>query len=219
MNVTILPEIKSLCPALTLAIIECKIKNTGYDQSLWDKIDQEIERYQSQTTIPDIKKNPIIAATRDAYKKCGKDPNRYRPSSEALCRRIVNSKGLYQISTGVDVINLLSFKTGYSIGAFDADFIEGDLSYGIGRAGEPYTGIGRGPLNIEGLPILRDEKGGIGTPTSDEERTRLRLETKSLLININGYLGKEHLKTVAKECVTLINEHLNAECLSLRFIE
>lgn len=219
MNVTIEQEIKSLCPDLCLGIITCKIENTTYDQALWDKIEHEIKSYRSKTSIPDIKENPIIAATRLAYKKCGKDPNRYRPSSEALCRRIVNGKGLYQISTGVDLINLLSFKTGYSIGAFDADFIEGDLSYGIGRANEAYTGIGRGELNIEGLPILRDELGGIGTPTSDEERTRLRLDTNSLLININGYLGKEHLTEVANECILLINTHLRASSSSLNIIK
>ena len=38
---------------------------------------------------------------------------------------------------------------------------------GIGKSGEPYEGIGRGELNIEGMPVYRDAMGGIGTPTSD----------------------------------------------------
>lgn len=219
MHIIIQDNIKNLCPELCLGIIECKIENTSYNQSLWDKIDYEIEDYSSKTEIPSIKQNPIISATREVYKKCGKDPNRYRPSSEALCRRIVNGKGLYQITTGVDLINLVSFKTGYSIGAFDADLIEGDLSYGIGQKGEDYNAIGRGILNIEGLPILRDEKGGIGTPTSDEERTKLSIDTTSLLVNINGYLGEDHLAKVADECIILLQEHLNAESVSLRYIK
>ena len=60
---------------------------------------------------------------------------------------------------------------------------------GIGREGEPYEGIGRGPLNIAGLPVYRDALGGIGTPTSDHERTKLSLETKRLLTIVNGYDG------------------------------
>ena len=41
-----------------------------------------------------------------------------------------------------------------SIGGFDADEIQGtDLELGIGRAEELFEGIGRGMLNIEGLPL------------------------------------------------------------------
>ena len=104
------------------------------------------------------------------------------------------------MSTLVDLINLASIAYGYSIGGFDADKIvlpplsstgeenEG-LVLGIGREGEPYEGIGRGPLNIAGLPVYRDALGGIGTPTSDHERTKLSLETKRLLTIVNGYDG------------------------------
>lgn len=219
MTINIEPEIKSICPTLTLAIIRCKIQNTAYNATLWSDIDNASQTLRAQTSIPDIKKKPIIAATRQAYKKCGKDPNRYRPSSEALCRRIISGKDLYQISTGVDVINLLSFTSGYSIGAFDAEQITGNLSYGIGKANEAYTGIGRGSLNIEGLPILRDEKGGIGTPTSDEERTKLSLDTTQLLVNINGYLGKEHLSTITSKTIKLLKTYLCAQDINLIYIE
>lgn len=219
MNVTINNNIKSKCPDLHLGIIECSITNTEYDEELWETINDELKSLQQHYSIPDINKIPIIKATREAYKKCGKDPNRYRPSSESLCRRIVSGKGLYQISTGVDVINLISFKTGYSIGAFDAKKIKGDLCYGIGQKDEEYHGIGRGLLNIEGLPILRDEKGGIGTPTSDEERTKLSLDTISLLVNINGYLGKEDLMVVVEETVSLLKKYLDAKNIAVSYIE
>ena len=218
MKVRIEEHIKSLCPKLTLGIIECNIRNTELDQKLWDTIDKEIECFSQHYNIPDINKRPIIKTTREAYKKCGKEPNRYRPSSEALSRRIVSGKGLYKVSTGVDLINLISFKTGYSIGAFDAKHIEGELSYSIGQKDELYTGIGRGLLNIEGLPVLRDSKGGIGTPTSDEERTKLSLGTTSLLVNINGYLGKEDLIPVVEETVILLKAFLLAENISIQYI-
>lgn len=218
MNITISDNIKSLCPKLTLGIIECQIRNTAYDLKLWNSINNEIAAFRTQYTIPDINKIPIIQATREAYKKCGKDPNRYRPSSEALSRRIISGKGLYQITTGVDLINLISFKTGYSIGAFDANLIKGDLCYSIGQKDEKYNAIARGELNIEGLPILRDSIGGIGTPTSDEERTKLSLETTSLLVNINGYLEKEALRPIVEETVILLQEHLRAENITTRLI-
>ena len=83
-----------------------------------------------------------------------KDPNRYRPSSEALRRRILRELPLYKVDTLVDLINLVSIRSGYSIGGFDADKIAGgSLVLGVGREGEIYHGIGRGELNIAGLPF------------------------------------------------------------------
>ena len=102
-------------------------------------------------------------------------------------------KSLYQIDTLVDLINLASIAYGYSIGGFDADKFDGEmLTLGIGRSGEPYEGIGRGMINIEGLPVYRDATGGVGTPTSDNERTKLTLQTKHLVVLINGYDGNEN---------------------------
>jgi DNA/RNA-binding domain of Phe-tRNA-synthetase-like protein len=103
---------------------------------------------------------------------------------------VVQGKELYQIDTLVDMINLASMKFGYSIGGFDADKFVGDtLTLGIGRKDEPYEGIGRGILNIEGMPVYRDQKGGVGTPTSDNERTKIDITTTHVLVLINGYDG------------------------------
>jgi len=143
-------------------------------------------------TTESLKKLSGIAATRRVYKACGKDPSRYRPASEALIRRMLQGKELYQIDTLVDLINLASIKFGYSIGGFDANKFVGDtLTLGIGKTGEPYEGIGRGMLNIEGLPVYRDAVGGVGTPTSDNERTKITLSTTRLCVLINGYDGNE----------------------------
>ena len=133
-----------------------------------------------------------------------------------MCRRILRGIPLYQIDTLVDLINLVSIRYGYSIGGFDADKFEGDtLTLGIGKAGEPYEGIGRGTLNIEGMPVYRDAIGGVGTPTSDNERTKLGLETTRLLTIINGYSGKEGLREAADYMVELIKEFASAENVEL----
>lgn len=131
-----------------------------------------------------------IAATRKVYRACGKDPSRYRPASEALIRRMLQGKTLYQKDTLVDLINLASIAYGYSIGGFDADKFVGDtLTLGVGKEGEPYEGIGRGTINIAGLPVYRDGIGGVGTPTSDNERTKIEISTTHLVVLINGYDG------------------------------
>ena len=115
---------------------------------------------------------------------------------------------LYQIDTLVDLINLVSLRTGYSIGGFDADKIQGThLELGIGRADEPFEGIGRGVLNIEGLPVYRDLIGGIGTPTSDNERTKMDIETRHILAIINGYSGSDGLEEAAEMTQDLLRKY------------
>lgn len=187
-------EVRSLCPEFSGAAIVATVQNTPHNTELWEEINRCIEKYRLAYQLEDVKKIPAIEATRNAYKRLGKDPNRYRPSAEALGRRILRDLPLYRIDTLVDLINLVSIHTGYSIGGFDADKIEGSvLTLGVGLADEPYEAIGRGIMNIEGLPVYRDSSGGIGTPTSDHERTKLDMGTTHFLAIINGYDGKEKL--------------------------
>jgi len=183
-------EIAQVCPQFVGAAVEAQVQNSAYSDALWEEIGQMGEQLRRQLTTETLKSLPPIAATRAVYKRCGKDPSRYRPASEQLIRRMLQGKTLYQIDTLVDLVNLASIAFGYSLGGFDADKFVGDtLTLGIGREGEPYEGIGRGPLNIAGLPVYRDALGGVGTPTSDHERTKLSLDTTHILVLINGYDG------------------------------
>ena len=177
MRVLVSKEIEQVCPGFVGACVEADVVNTPYSEGLWTEIRALGDEYKATLTTESLKEMSGIAATRRVYKACGKDPSRYRPASEALIRRMLQGKELYQIDTLVDLINLASIRFGYSIGGFDASKFVGDtLTLGIGRAGEPYEGIGRGMLN---------------TPTSDNERTKITLETRRLLVLINGYDGNE----------------------------
>ena len=192
MHIIVSQEIESVCPAFVGAAVEAQVVNTPYSEELWDDIHALEDRFRQELTTESLKDLPSIAATRRVYKACGKDPSRYRPASEQLIRRMLQGKELYQIDTLVDLINLASIAYGYSIGGFDADKFVGDtLTLGVGREGEPYEGIGRGMLNIAGLPVYRDAEGGVGTPTSDHERTKMTMATTHLVVLINGYDGNE----------------------------
>ena len=192
MEVIVGKEIEQVCPHFVGACVEAKVENSSFSSELWEEIHAKAEQFRNKLTTETLKDISGIAATRRVYRACGKDPSRYRPASEALIRRILQGKKLYQIDTLVDLINLASIVYGYSIGGFDADKMVGEqLTLGIGKADEPYEGIGRGLINIEGLPVYRDEIGGVGTPTSDHERTKITAQTNHLLVLINGYDGNE----------------------------
>ena len=81
---------------------------------------------------------------------------------------------------------------------------------GIGRANERFEAIGRGLLNIEGLPVYRDQTGGIGTPTSDEERTKIDLGTKNLLMIIHDFGNSSDLHPTADFAEEKLRKYANA---------
>lgn len=213
MFIKVSDEILNVCERFVGAAVEARCQNSLFCQPLWEEIDAMCKKYREELTTETLKHVSGIEATRRVYKKCGKDPSRYRPSAEALIRRVLQGKPLYQKNTFVDLINLASIAYGYSIGGFDADKFVGDtLTLGVGKAGEPYEGIGRGVLNIEGLPVYRDELGGVGTPTSDNERTKIDLDTTHLLILVNGYDGNQtNVKANAEYIADLLKKHCNCQ--------
>ena len=209
-NIEIEEGFRRACPGFRGVAISADIVNSEPDDALWCEIDSRVAAYREAYTVDSVKDIDAIRATRDAYRALGKDPSRYRPSAEALCRRVLRGMQLYRVSTVVDLVNLVSMETGYSIGGFDADKIVADrLVLGVGRDGEPYEGIGRGPLNIASLPVYRDGAGGIGTPTSDNERTKIDLATSHLLLIVNSY-GATSPDDAAEELEALLLKYASA---------
>ena len=198
LNVNISPEVAAAAPDLQVVVVEAVVATPPTPDALWNEIQLAAGEIRAAMPMDQVNKRPAIAATRAAYKALGKEPNRYRPSAEALCRRCVKGMELYRTLAIIDLINLVSIKTGPSIGGFDRDAIVGDdLTLGVGREGEPYEAIGRGQLNIACLPVFRDAVGGVGTPTSDNDRTKLSEDTRRLLMTINCYALHEVDETVA----------------------
>lgn len=179
---------KKLWEHSVLGCIRCKVKVEESSKELLQEIDDFSKKLQDTIQkVPDIPKREQIAVTRRAYRAFGKEPSRYRSSAEAMCRRIVQGKGLYHINNVVDCGNLFSIKTGYSLGIYDAEKVGEKLIWRVAPEGTCYKGIGKDEINVEFLPVLEDEKGPFGNPTSDSVRTRVTEETREILAVVFGF--------------------------------
>ncbi len=207
MKISVSETIKKVCPQLKLALLYVEVKNSFSSDGFWFEMEREIEHIKMNYSLDQINKRPAIVSTRQIYKALGKDPNRYRPSAEALCRRIVRDIPVYRVSALVDLVNLVSIRSGFSIGGFDLDKIQGDVELGVGTANDKFEAIGRGWLNVEGLPLYKDRVGGIGTPTSDNERTKISDDTTHLLMIINDYGGGDELQYAVDHSVELLRKY------------
>lgn len=206
-------DLKSRLPEMVLGCIECDVQIGLSGEELLNRMKETENRIKEHLPLNKISQKSAIQASRKAYKACGKDPARYRLSAEALTRRVVRGLGLYHINNIVDLVNQISLETGISIGGYDAEKIEGDIQMGIGENNEPYQAIGRGELNIEFLPVFRDEESAFGSPTSDSERTSVTNATNRFLMIIIGFSGREETEKAMELAAELLTRYGKAENL------
>lgn len=218
-EVIVSTELNSKDFTTELSCIECDVRLEEKNEALWTEIQNKVKELKAGLKVEDISKIPAISASRKAYKACGKDPARYRLSAEALLRRVLKREEIYQINNVVDLLNLVSISTGFSIGGYDAEKIEGKAVFGIGEKNEPYSGIGRGELNIESMPVFRDEKGAFGTPTSDSQRTSVSSETTRFLMIIIDYAASAQLKEATELAISLLEKYAAADNIEQKNIK
>jgi DNA/RNA-binding domain of Phe-tRNA-synthetase-like protein len=185
---------RPICSNLQLGIFSANVVVEKSSEALQAYIEAIGKSIAVRMRIEEVSERKQIAATRDVYRSLGKKPGRYRPSAEALNRRILNGKGWYNINNVVDLLNAISLETGWSIGGYNAAKIEGAIRLGVGQENEPYDAVGRGALNIAKLPLLRDDQGAFGSPTSDSTRTMIDGGTQQFLMIIFDFAGTSSLE-------------------------
>jgi len=115
------------------------------------------------------------------WKALGADANRYRPSAEALFRRIKKQNYLKPVHSGVDMNNFLSLQYEIPLGLYDSDKIDGDVSITIGTSADQYEGINNRVNTLENILVTKDQQGAFGSPFVDSKRTAVTEETVNAL--------------------------------------
>src|SRR5260370_13134638 len=118
MQITIDAKLKAKCPRTALACVTARVEAGASPAALIQEMKAREAEIQKLPFPRGVLESPQIVATRAAYKALGKDPARYRGSAEALLRRVVAGKGLPQINSVVDVINLVSVESRLPIGLY-----------------------------------------------------------------------------------------------------
>lgn len=203
---------KKLWPATRVGCLQYRVKVEKKNEELWEYLKKDIFR-KTKDEIFDYGVNeiPNIKESRAAYRAFGKDPSRYRVSSEALIRRIGQGKGLYEVNTVVDVNNLISIESGFSAGSYDVEKLGDRLVFRIGKKGETYQGIGKDEVNIEALPVLSDEEGAIGSSTSDSRRAMITEDAREVLTLIYSFSDNQDLEKAMESGKKYLEAYAKAE--------
>jgi DNA/RNA-binding domain of Phe-tRNA-synthetase-like protein len=217
-DIKISEKLKEKCPQVTIGCIEATVTVESGNEELWNIIDEKCKSIEERYEPEDILKIKNIVSSRKAYKALGKDPSRYRLSSESLVKRIVKGNGLYKVNNVVDINNLISLNSCYSVGTYDLENINCNIEFTVGNQGDYYEGIGRGPINLESLPVFKDKDGYFGSTTSDSTRAMITESTKHIIMNIISFNGDEELKEHMDYAINLLEKYAGGRILNVKIV-
>lgn len=175
-------EMRIEIPGMKLGVVEADgVRVEPCAGECLREVEEVCARLRSELTLDSLARLEAVRAVREMFRGWGVDPLRYRPSSEALLRRVVQGKGLYRISNVVDLNILGSCETAWSYGSYDRGQLRPPVVLRLGRTGETYEAIGKQMWSVEGRPVLTDAAGPFGSPISDSTRTMVTAATSDVL--------------------------------------
>lgn len=211
-SVAIAPEAADRLSAGVIVLADVRVDDSPSAAEAAEALGREAAARWADTPPGSI---PGLAEARTLYHSFGMEPTRYRPSSEALLRRLLQGKGLYRLGSLVDTCNLASLTFLLPIGMYDLDLVHGDVVLRTGTAGEGYEGIRKGPISLEGRLGLFDAEGPFGSPTSDSARTCTGPGTRSVLAVVmatSAYPVGAMARNLER-CAALFGEHCGARAV------
>ena len=219
MNVTIDQNLYTVYPEIRLGLLHFHAEVKGPEERFWS--------YMDEVVLPEVRtaiegkawsEIPGIRGSRAAYKAFGRNPGRYRVSSESLIRRVRRGDELYHINSVVDVNNLISVKSGLSVGSYDLGKVRGAITLRKAEQGEGYTGIGKDFLDMENMLVLADDEGIFGSTMSDSTRTMVTEDAKEILVVLYCFeddIDLDALMTEAREAFEQYASATDIECATI----
>ena len=210
--VSIDPALYAVYPEIRLGCLRFTAEVKAPDERFWAEMEE--------TYLPQVRaaiegrswsEIPGIRGSRLMYKAFGRNPGRYRVSSEALIRRVRRSDPLYRINSVVDVNNLISVQSGLSVGSYDLEKVQGSIIMRRGAAGETYSGIGKDAIDLEDLLVLTDEVGAFGSSMSDSTRSMVTLESRDILVVLHCFENDLDLPALLEETESAFERYANAQ--------
>ena len=211
MTVTVPVTVPEIADKVRLGLIYASPVSIGSTQP---PLQNEIETLCAELASAHAGKPPSeipgLNYARDLYRTFGIDPTKTRPSSESLLRRVIKKKPFPKIFNAVDLCNYFALRFLLSLGLYDADKIGGDVVFRPGKEGETFAGIRKNDVNVSGRPVLVDDEGPFGNPTSDSLRTSVTDSTRALWMVIFAPIGfpKAQLEAHVQTSCEYMAKHL-----------
>jgi DNA/RNA-binding domain of Phe-tRNA-synthetase-like protein len=170
-------------------VVASGIDNTRNTDAAGEALLAAVSTIVASTSGVDLATQPAVAPWRDAYRRFGAKPSRYRSSIESLLRA-TRTTGIRSINPLVDCYNAVSLRHLLPCGGEDLDAIRGDLRLTVAAGGESFVPLG----STEELPpppgevVYADDAGVVCRAWNwrEAQRTRLTPETTRAVLVIEA---------------------------------
>lgn len=199
--ITLSEQIRSVLPKFSLGAIVYRgitvAPSTGPFRGRFQLFQEHLRLEHTTDTLGQI---PAIQAMREAFRKAGASPSRYRPSAEALLRRVLKGENLSTVNSAVDANNFFSLKYRLPFGIYDLSAIKEDIICDIGGENDVYQGLNGREIRMDGKILLKDGQGAFGSPYVDSTRTGVTEQTRDCLQVIFAHeMEDDELQTIAEQ--------------------
>ena len=210
-DISIDPALFSVYPEIRLGCLRFTAQVLPPQEAFWQMLEGSVlPAVREAIDGREWAEIPGVRGSRAAYKAFGRNPGRYRVSSEALLRRVRRGDAHYRVNSVVDVNNLLSVKSGLSFGSYDISRLCGPVTLRRAGPGEGYEGIGKDFLDLENMLVLSDDAGIFGSSMSDSTRAMVTEQTHDVLVVAYCFEESLNLPALLREAETAFTDHAGA---------
>ncbi|PSL45220.1 phosphoenolpyruvate synthase [Salsuginibacillus halophilus] len=182
MNVSIAPPITAQVPDFKIAVLSYEDITIGPSpQMLRGRLDFFQENIKADLLDHEITAYEGVREWREVFQTLGISPSKYRPSHEALFRRVAKHEAIPNLHSAVDINNFFSLQYEFPSGIYDTDQLQGAITLRFGREDETFTGINGRSNRAAGKIVTADDLGPFGSPIVDSERTKTTENTTRAL--------------------------------------
>ena len=212
-------QLYDVYPEIRLGVMQFQTDVRKSDEGFWSYMNTEIlPKVREAIEGKEWGKISGVRGSRAAYKAFGRNPGRYRVSSEALLRRVRRGDELYHVNSVVDVNNLISVQSGLSVGSYDIGKIHGPITFRKAIQGEGYTGIGKEFLDMENMLVLADDEGIFGSSMSDSTRAMVTEDTNNILVVVYCFENDIDLDALLEESKQAFEQFAGARDIETRIL-
>jgi DNA/RNA-binding domain of Phe-tRNA-synthetase-like protein len=175
---------------------------------------------EQRATIERIGDRPLseiesLHAWREAYRRFGVDPTKYRSAPEALLRRLTKKGDIPVINSLVDLGNLVSIRYALPIAAFDTRSMKGGITVHFANGSERFTPLFENHVEHPdpGEVVFSDETGLVVARRwcwRQADQSAARLDSRDVIITIEAMHenGIQEVEKALNEVLALMEKYV-----------
>ena len=204
-------------PALRIGVVVARgITNAPSRGDLQLRKQSEAADFRDKYSSEDLAGHPNIIAWRETYRSFGAKPKKYRPTAEALLRRILKEEEMPTVNVAVDAYLLAELHFFLPIVGYDLDATRGDITLRISRGGEPFVPLGKSAAEEttnEGEVVYADSERVLTRRWNyrDADATKITASSRNIVLMTEGALPEVTTEDV-RGCADAIAENILLYC-------